>query len=125
MTLYHATYLPRLASIMTGGLRPDTEKNWSISEDYIYLTDDPEVAISFAEIAEEVPEEYLNQIVVLKVDAKDLDLDKLELDDNIIEKNDYSFQYSGHIPPEIIEVEDIDFIDFEDLEEFEEQLKIR
>lgn len=123
MELYHATYLPRLASIMSQGLRPDTEKNWAISKDYIYLTDDPEVAVAFAEIAEEVPKKYLNQIVVLKVNAEDLDLDKLEMDDNIIEKNDYSFQYSGHIPPEIIEVENIDFIDFEELEEFEEQLK--
>lgn len=104
MKLYHATYAHYLWYIEREGLRPDAKKSWAFSEDYVYLTSDPGVAISFAETAEDAPDDIVDEIVLLEIDTKDLDLDKLELDNNILSDNDYSFQYNGIIPPEVIVV---------------------
>jgi RNA:NAD 2'-phosphotransferase (TPT1/KptA family) len=109
--LYHATYGVFLDSIMKQGLIRGYRKNWEFSQNYIYLTNDPDIAESFAETAEEVPEEYLDDIIVLKIDKSKLNPDYLELDENITQGEDneeddsiYSFQYRGNISPELIKV---------------------
>lgn len=82
-TLYHATYKPYWEEIKKSGvLRPKAHSNWDISGDFIYLSRDPDNAFSYAETSELVPEEYLDQIVVLEIDANKLNLDLLDCDHN-------------------------------------------
>ena len=93
---YHATYKPYLKRIKeTGYIKPGVVKNWGISNSkVIYLSRYLDDAISFAEEAENVPKEYLNQIVVLKIDPKFLDLDKLDIDHN------QWYDYGNEVNPE-------------------------
>lgn len=111
--LYHATYGKYLNSIMKDGLIPNKNINWDFSERYVYLTTDPDIAESFAETSEMAPEKYLNDIVILKVYIKDLDINKLRLDNNITQEGEefydeydepYSFQYEGKINPQYISI---------------------
>lgn len=93
--LYHGTYLPYLEEIKKSGyIKPGIHKNWDISEKFVYLTKDPDDAYSWAETAEDVPEEYLDQIVVLKIDPKYLDINKLDIDHN------QAYSYDGDIDPD-------------------------
>lgn len=94
--LYHATYIPYWKQIKKlGYIKPGVNKNWDISDSsFIYLSRDPDDAASFAETAENVPEEYLDQIVVLKIDPKYLDIDKLDINHN------QSYPYDGDIDPD-------------------------
>lgn len=97
-TLYHATYKPLLKNIQARGLGgsgaqtqyPDSKPG------VVYLAKDPEVAISHAETNDIVPDEWIDNIVVLAVDIDNLDPDKLHDDENIID--DYStMEYHGVI----------------------------
>ena len=110
---YHGTYLPYLEEIKKlGYIKPGIHKNWDISEKFIYLTKDPDDAYDWAETAENVPEEYLDQIVVLKIDPKYLDINKLDIDHNQSYyggdiDSDYpetwvQFEYNGEIPVKAI-----------------------
>lgn len=113
-TLYHATYKPYWEQIKKDrALKPKAHSNWDISENYIYLSRDYDNAFSYAEEAENVPEDYLNQIVVLEIDINKLNIDKLEIDHNQA-YGDYDevdvedpqtwieFQYEGEIPTSYI-----------------------
>ena len=78
--LYHATYEALIPSIKRTGLDSrEGELSWEFSiPGTVYLANDPDVAESYAEAAEEVSDEvYDSGIVVLKVASKDLDIDKL------------------------------------------------
>lgn len=102
--LYHATYKPRLKKIMAHGLggAPKIKRNWSDSkEGVVYLAYDPNVAESYAETAEEVPESYLDQIIILKIDINQLDKEKLTRDENVIDGED-TLEYHGVISPSAI-----------------------
>lgn len=104
MKLYHATYLPRLKSILKFGLGAKSKKNWEDSKKgVVYLADDPDVAESYAEAAEFVPEDYLDQIVVLEIDSDDLDPDLLFNDENVIDGNS-TYEYHDIIHSEYIKV---------------------
>lgn len=94
--LYHATYIPYLKEIKKSGyIIPGKHKNWDISnEASIYLSRDIDDAASYAENAVNVPEEYLDQIVVLKIDPRYLDINKLDIDHN------QSYSYDGDIDPD-------------------------
>ena len=99
--LYHATYEALIPSIKRTGLDSrEGELSWEFSiPGTVYLSNDPDVAESYAEAAEEVSDEvYDSGIVVLKVASKDLDIDKLFDDSNV--KDDFSetFEYRGVIP---------------------------
>jgi len=97
--LYHATYRPFLDSIMKNGLGGSgAQTQWEDSKPgYVYLAKDPEVAMSHAEANEEVPDEYIDNIVVLKIDTNKLDPNNLEDDPNVIE-DDSTLAYKGVIP---------------------------
>lgn len=97
--LYHATYRPFLDSIRKNGLGgKGAQTQWEDSKPgYVYLAKDPEVAMSHAEANEEVPDEYIDNIVVLKIDTNKLDPNNLEDDPNIIE-DDSTLAYKGVIP---------------------------
>lgn len=109
-TLYHATYEPYLDEIKKSGfIKPGIHKFWGISDtSYIYLSKDYDNAISYAKEADNVPEAYLDQIVVLEIDPTKLDLDNLNADANqvydyeekLIEDPDtwIELQYEGEIP---------------------------
>ena len=102
-SLYHATYKPLLGSIKINGLGATSRTNWEDSKPgVVYLAYDPDVAESYAETSERVPEEWLDQIVVLKINTSNLDPSKLLSDKNVIDGQD-TLEYHGIIPPENIE----------------------
>lgn len=82
-TLYHATYKPYWEQIKKdGAIKPKAHSNWDISDNYIYLSRGYDNALSYAVEAENVPEDYLDQIVVLEIDANKLDINLLNIDHN-------------------------------------------
>lgn len=104
MKLYHATYKPRLRSIFQFGLGAKSKKNWEDSKKgVVYLADDPDEAESYAEVAEFVPGEYLDLIVILEVDSNTLDPDLLFNDENVIDGNS-TYEYHGIIAPEDLKI---------------------
>ena len=102
--LYHATYKPLLKKIKEHGL--DTimsKKAWDDSiPGYVYLALDPEVAGSYAESSEEVPDEWIDNIVILKINRYYLNQDKLYIDQNVIDNEGDTLEYRGVIPWESI-----------------------
>ena len=108
--LYHATYEPLIASIEKYGLGATKRQNWEDSrKGVVYLAKDPEVARSYAETNETVPEEWLDKIVVLKINTAGLDLNNLLPDQNVLDGDD-TLEYHGVIKENInldIEVGDI------------------
>ena len=104
--LYHATYKPFLDSIMKNGLGGSgAQTQWEDSKPgYVYLAKDPEVAVSHAEANEEVPDEYIDDIVVLSIDASQLDQDNLEDDPNV-QDDDSTLAYKGIIPSTALNVQ--------------------
>lgn len=83
--LYHATYKPYWDEIKrTGRIKPGVYSNWEglSHNNVIYLSKDYDDAISYAETAEYISEDYLDQIVVLEIDANRLDINKLGIDEN-------------------------------------------
>ena len=98
---YHATYKALLPNIKSTGL--DTREAALAWEDskpgIVYLANDPGVAESYAEASEEVSDEiYDSGIVILKIASKDLDLNKLKDDSNVLEDNSDTYEYHGQIP---------------------------
>ena len=118
--LYHATYKPFLNSIMKNGLGGSgAQTQWEDSKPgYVYLAKDPEVAVSHAEANEEVPDEYIDDIVVLSIDASQLDQDNLEDDPNV-QDDDSTLAYKGIIPSTAFNVQ-IDELKIEKPEDIEE-----
>ena len=97
--LYHATYEPFLDSIMANGLGgAGVQQQWEDSlPGHVYLARDPEVAESHAEANDDVPDDYIDNIVVLAIDATKLDRDKLVDDENVLD-DDSTLAYKGVIP---------------------------
>lgn len=104
--LYHATYKPFLNSIKKNGLGNTNRKMYSDSKGKgaVYLADDVEIAISYAEESEwveeqEDPDRYLDNIIILKIDVSKLDQDKLFSDENVRNiEDDVTYEYHGIIP---------------------------
>lgn len=107
--LYHATYPHRWKMIkQTGGLKTNLNRklrNWSDSRDVICLSEDPDVAESYAETAlDELDKDW--DIIVLKIDTKYLDKNYLSYDANILYDEDDAkegfeqteYEYSKDIP---------------------------
>lgn len=98
--LYHATYKPLLKKIKEEGL--DTTKSKKAWEDskpgLVYLAKDLEVAASFAEESEMVPESYLDNIIILHIDSSKLDKSKISIDKNVIDNQGDTLEYEGVIP---------------------------
>ena len=93
--VYHATYKPYWEEIKKEGfIKPGKHSNWGDefkTKNNIYLSKDYYNALSYAETAEEVPEEFLDQIVVLEIDADKLDVDHLDPDHNQV------YDYDGEV----------------------------
>jgi hypothetical protein len=69
---------------------------------YVYLAKDPDVAASYAETSEMVPESWLDQIVILTIDSSKLDQNKLFDDANVRNETSDTVEYRGVIPFEAI-----------------------
>jgi hypothetical protein len=106
--LFHATYKVHLDSIMKHGLDSSRgKKNWSDSAvNTVYLADSPESAESYAEtseLIEEDNEEWLDEIVILEIETRHLDITKISQDKNVI----YfcgTFEHIGVIEPEFVKI---------------------
>lgn len=102
--LYHATYKPLLKKIKIEGLDTQkSKKNWEDSiPGYVYLAVNPDVAESYAETSDYVPESWLDQIVILQINTNKIDKTKLFLDQNVQDNNNDTLEYRGVIPTEAI-----------------------
>ena len=104
--LYHATYKPLLKSIKKEGLIPGKRVNWDNGNEhyknYIYLSDDPYAAESYAETSDLVNEDWLDNIVILQINTNSLDKNKFEIDTN--NQQEDTFQYKGIIPNSCISI---------------------
>lgn len=98
--LYHATYRPLLASIQKHGLGGSpAQVQWEDSQPgVVYLAVSSDIAESYAESNDLVPEEWLDDIVVLKVDASRLDPQRLKVDRNVQDNTGDTLEYHGVIP---------------------------
>jgi pyrimidine deaminase RibD-like protein len=98
--LYHATYKPRLKSIKLKGLGAGGKRNWEDSQrGVVYLALDPNVAESYAETSDMVPDEWLDSIVILKIATAGLDPNKFHIDSNVQDNTGDTLEYHGIIPP--------------------------
>lgn len=102
--LYHATYRPLLKSIKQHGLGGDRARaKWEDSvPGVVYLALDPNVAESYAESSEAVPDEWLDEIVILKISTAGLDRSKLKIDQNVLGNAGDTLEYHGVIPPNLV-----------------------
>lgn len=98
--LYHATYRPLLMSIKKHGLGGTKVKaNWEDSKSgVVYLALDKDVAESYAENSDVVPDEWLDEIVILKISTKNLNKNKFEIDSNVQDNTGDTVEYHGIIP---------------------------
>jgi len=98
--LYHATYKPLLNKIKEQGL--DTTKSKKAWEDskpgLVYLARDIDVAGSYAESSDMVPDNYLDNIIILHIDVTKLDSKKLSIDKNVQDNTGDTLEYNGVIP---------------------------
>ena len=108
--LYHATYKKYLSNIRKNGLLAKgigfTSYDGQIPVNAVYLTVDNDIAESFAEEADNVPDDvYDSGIVVLAINTSYLDKSLFADDPNIKpdpEVPAYSCIYKGNIPAEAI-----------------------
>ena len=98
--LYHATYKPLLDSIKENGLGATEQTYWEDSKPgTVYLSIDEDVAVSYAEANENVSEDWLDEIVVLRIKWNSLDPDYLSIDENVQDNNDgVTLEYHKIIP---------------------------
>ena len=86
MKLYHATYAKTLASIQKNGLKPNMPHNWGVGlygydlSDKIFLSFSPAVSEDYLSTSDTYKED--EDIIVLEIDTKDIDLNKCEYDWN-------------------------------------------
>ena len=103
MILFHATYKALMPSIREHGLCRSRiwQKAWpDCSSEYIYLEQDANAAASYCEASDMAPAEWLDDIIVIAVDAELLDASLFTLDENITNAARLtSYQYNGDIPP--------------------------
>lgn len=101
--LYHATFKHYLSSIMKNGLGATKQIHYEDSvPGVVYLAKDPYEAKSYAECAEDIPEEWLDEIIILKINILYLDKTKLKIDKNNLSGT--TLEYHKIIPPKAISI---------------------
>jgi hypothetical protein len=65
----------------------------------VYLAANPDIAESYAETSETVPDEWLDDIVILAIDTGKLDHSKFSMDVNVLDNTGDTVEYHGIIPP--------------------------
>jgi len=110
--LFHATYKPLLKKIKEFGL--DSNRGRQLWDDsikgYTYLSDDKDYAASFAESTDaNIPDSWLDNIIILTIDTNTIDKSKLFIDTNNTDEELSTFEYRGIISPSsIVKVESYD-----------------
>jgi hypothetical protein len=99
-TLYHATYRPLLKSIKQHGLGGDkAQSKWEDSKPgVVYLALDKNVAESYAETSDVVPDDWIDKIIILKISTAGLDTNKFNIDSNVQDNEGDTLEYHGIIP---------------------------
>jgi len=108
--LYHSTFKNNIESIKQRGLVPSFDgivKCWPECKNGVYLHSDPDVAYSYAEIADNpnIPEEWFeaeNNIVILEINTTTLNKNLFEIDPNLPSEQIGSYLYNGTIPSNTI-----------------------
>ena len=74
---------------------------------YTYLSDDKDYAASFAESTDaEIPDSWIDNIIILTIDTNRIDKEKLFIDANNTDEQNSTFEYHGVIPfSSIVKVE--------------------
>jgi len=103
--LYHATYGVHRQQIEREGLHGNSSnKNYEDSQKgKVYLAELPEVAYSYAEASDDVPEHYLDHIITYKIHKRDLDPTKLKKDSNVLGDGG-TLEYTGTIHPKHLKI---------------------
>jgi hypothetical protein len=111
--LYHATYRALVNDILKDGLKicPNI-RNFDWCQKGIYLASSPGIAESFAEVSENenIPEDWIDDIVVLEINTKLLDKNSFvkdpywNIDVETLDETNLSFLYKKDIPPPAIKV---------------------
>lgn len=109
MKLYHATFESYMPSILEHGLIPSTHSNWyGCASGFVYLSNNPDVAVSFCEASDATPQEvYDSGICCLEVDKEKLNTKLLFDDPNILDKpcdDGLCFAYAGSISPACLQI---------------------
>lgn len=98
--LFHATYeenLPAIQKYGLGNCKSKKQYAWDNSYkniNHVFLHENIEDAISYAESSDYVPESWLNEIVVIAIKTNNLNIDNLE-DDPYLDEPDGSFVFWG------------------------------
>ena len=106
----HATFVAYLPKIVTEGLKPTSNQNWSCDPGvYVVIRDDKdeaiEVAMSFCEAAD-VPNDILEEGIVA-LEITNFDMGEFEVDPNMLLPNDvepYTFVTKKVIAPEFLRI---------------------
>lgn len=107
--LYHATRQRFIGSIKKEGLHATNKKSFDgqVGDGLIYFAFDQDVAASYVECADNIPESwYDDNIIVLAVNEKALNINKLRKDPNIIDGEDTTIAYRGCVPPNMLGILD-------------------
>lgn len=107
--LYHATRQRFIGSIKKEGLHAKVKKSFEgqIGDGIVYFAFDSDVAASFVECADNIPESWEDDnIVVLAVDEKNLNRSIFCKDPNIIGGDNIAVGYKGSVPPNMLGIID-------------------
>jgi len=102
--LYHATYKNALKKIKEFGLgSKDVRKRYAWDNnlkhiDHVFFAYDPDVAESYAESSDTVPDEWLDNIIIFGVNINNLDKGKIVTDPNIVESDGSTVLYMDKVP---------------------------
>lgn len=98
--LYHATYKSLLSKIKSEGLGGKSAKpNWEDSKQGVtYWAISEDIAYSYAESAENVPEEWLDEIIIFECDIDNFDLSQLFEDETVLENDGSTVEYHKIMP---------------------------
>lgn len=108
--LYHATYKALIPKIKSEGLGGKSAKpNWEDSKPGVtYWAKTEDIAYSYTETSENVPEEWLDEIIVFECAIENFDLSQLFIDKNVIENDDATFEYHKIMPFNKLKIVEID-----------------
>lgn len=107
--LYHATRQRFIGSIKKEGLHAKTKKNFEgqLGDDLVYFAFNDDVAASYAECADNIPESWEDDnIVVLAVNENNLNRNRFYKDPNIQGDDNSTIAYKGCIPPPMLGILD-------------------
>lgn len=107
--LYHATRQRFIGNIKKEGLHATTKKSFDgqVGDGIVYFAFDSDVAASYVECADNIPESWEDDnIVVLAVNENNLNRNRFYKDPNIQGDDNSTVAYKGCIPPSMLGILD-------------------